>query len=212
MKKPKYLVVLFCNNKRHKILYRCNKRSTINKYWEKIKNDVPPKFVKLQGGKRDKVLNYEVGLIYPFRKLSKTIWKKDELGRSNKVIFESETYSLKALIPYWEEELIYDYTNKKRIKYDQLVDIILTYTSLTQIFILNNKLFVQNDNDVRLFSNKNINDAERLLVTLRTDLIRQNKGNFLFIKDINTRQRKNLYDMLIEKGFSRTELFRHYSY
>jgi hypothetical protein len=71
---------------------------------------------------------------------------------------------------------------------------------------------VQIENDVRLFGNKNKEDAERLLELVREDLINKKRGNFFFVKDINTHQRKLLYKLLESKGFNRRELFRHYSY
>jgi hypothetical protein len=81
-----------------------------------------------------------------------------------------------------------------------------------QIFTLNNKLFVQNENDIRLYGNKNIKDAERLFDLVREDLLKKKKSNFIFVKDVTTAQRKLLYTLLESKGFKRTELFRHYSY
>jgi hypothetical protein len=81
-----------------------------------------------------------------------------------------------------------------------------------QIFTLNNKLFVQNENDIRLYGNKNIKDAERLFDLVREDLLKKKKSNFIFVKDVTTAQRKLLYALLESKGFKRTELFRHYSY
>lgn len=83
---------------------------------------------------------------------------------------------------------------------------------IAQIFTLNNKLFVQIENDVRLYGNKNIHDAERLFEIVKEELLKNKKGNFIFIKDVTTYQRKQLYTLLESKGFKRTELFRHYSY
>ena len=83
---------------------------------------------------------------------------------------------------------------------------------IAQIFTLNNKLFVQVEEDVKLFGNKNINDANRLLELVKEDLLKKKRGNFIFVKDVTTYQRTLLYDLLESKGFKRQELFRHYSY
>ena len=93
-----------------------------------------------------------------------------------------------------------------------MMEFILTITEIAQIFTLNNKLFVQIENDIRLFGNKNISDSERLFNIVREDLINRKRGNFIFVRDITTHQRKLLYTLLETKGFKRTELFRHYSY
>lgn len=93
-----------------------------------------------------------------------------------------------------------------------MLEYILQITDVTQIFTLNNKLFVQVDNDIRMFGNKNIIDADRLLEILKEDLIKRKRGNFIFVRDITTHQRKLLYEFLESKGYKRTELFRHYSY
>jgi hypothetical protein len=89
---------------------------------------------------------------------------------------------------------------------------ILPITEIAQIFTLNNKLFVQVEEDIKLYGNKNIKDAERLFEIVKEDLLRKKKSNFIFVKDVTTHQRKQLYNLLVSKGFKRSELFRHYSY
>ena len=92
------------------------------------------------------------------------------------------------------------------------MDQILKIDEISQIFTLNKNLFVQIENNILLFGNKNISDAERLFEIIRGDLLTKKKGNFIFVKDVSTYQRKQLYNLLESKGFKRTELFRHYSY
>ncbi len=88
----------------------------------------------------------------------------------------------------------------------------MAINDIAQIFTLNKNLFVQIENDVRLFGNKNKNDANRLLELLREDILNKKKGNFFFVKDITTHQRRLLYKLLESKGFNKNDLFRHYSY
>jgi hypothetical protein len=121
-------------------------------------------------------------------------------------------FRIKELIPYWEEELIYDLESKKRIRYHQMMEVILKVEEIAQIFTLNNKLFLQVEDDIRMFGNKNIADADRLFEIVKGDLNKRGRGNFIFVKDITTHQRTQLYTMLESKGYKRTELFRHYSY
>jgi hypothetical protein len=212
MKNGKYFIVLFCNKKRVKILYRCMQRTTAYEYWREYKTERKPPFVKMQGGKRNQELVFELALIFPNNRWATTTWVKDSLGRNEPAIIEGGKFRIKEIVPYWQEELIYDLNTKKRIRYHQMMEHILPITEIAQIFTLNNKLFVQVDNDIRMFGNKNINDANRLFEIVKEDLIKRKRGNFFFVKDITTHQRSLLYKLLEEKGFKRSELFRHYSY
>lgn len=212
MNKNKYHIVLFCNKKKVKVLYSCMKRTTVYEYWREFRTERKPPYVKLQGAKRKQELVYELALIFPKTRWNSSVWVKDSLGRNVEAKIENDKYRIKEIIPYWREELIYDYENKKRIRYHEMMNYILPIKEIAQIFTLNNKLFVQIENEIRLFGNKNINDTERLFEAVKEELLRKNRGNFIFIKDITTHQRCLLYELLETKGYKRTELFRHYSY
>jgi hypothetical protein len=212
MKNGKYFIVLFCNKKKVKILYKCMKRTTVYEYWREFRTEKKPRYVKQQGGKRNRELIYELGLIFPNNRWSTQVWVKDSLGRNEPAIIEDDKFRIKEIVSYWEEELIYDYSIKKRIRYHQMMEYIESVTEIAQIFTLNNKLFVQVEDDVRLFGNKNIKDADRLLELVKEDLLKKKRGNFIFVRDVTTHQRTLLYDLLESKGFKRQELFRHYSY
>lgn len=212
MKNGKYFIVLFCNKKRVKILYRCMRRTTITEYWHEYKTQKKPDFVKIQGGKRNQEQIYELALIFPNNRWATTTYVKDSLGRNQPAIIEDSKFRIKEIIPYWKEELIYDFQQKKRIRYHQMFNEILKISDIAQIFTLNKNLFVQVENDIRLFGNKNLKDSERLFEILKSDLLKRKRGNFIFVKDITTHQRRLLYELLETKGYKRTELFRHYSY
>ena len=212
MKNGKYFIVLFCNKKRVKILYRCMKRTTVTEYWHEFKTERKPPFVKLQGGKRKQEQIFELGLVFPNNRWATKTYVKDSLGRNIEAKIEGDTYRIKEMIPYWKEELIYDFQTKKRIRYHEIIKQLDVITEIAHIFTLNKNIFVQIENDIRLFGNKNIADSERLFELIKSDLLKRKRGNFLFVKDITTHQRKLLYEMLESKGYKRTELFRHYSY
>lgn len=208
----KYSIVLFCNKKRVKVLYSCQKRTTVHDYWSEFKTQKRPRFLKQQTSKRNQEALYELALIYPNNRWATKTYVKDSIGRLIEAKIEDNKFRIKEIIPYWKEELIYDFQIKKRIRYHEMLDEIIKINDIGQIFTLNNKLFVQNENDIRLYGNKNVNDAERLFDLIREDLLKKKKGNFIFVKDVTTAQRKILYALLETKGFKRSELFRHYSY
>jgi hypothetical protein len=212
MKNGKYFIVLFCNKKRVKILYRCMKRTKVYEYWREYKTQKKPRFIKLQGNKRKLELVYELALIFPNNRWATKTYIKDSLGRNIEAKIEDNKFRIKEIIPYWEEELVYDFQIKKRIRYGEMIDQIKSIKDIAQIFTLNNKLFVQIDNDVKFFGNKNIPDTNRLFELVKEDIVKSKKGNYIFVKDITTHQRKQLYNLLESKGYKRSELFRHYSY
>ena len=187
-------------------------RTTVYEQWRIYRTQKKPTYVKTQSGKRNEEKVYELALIFPNNRWAKDVWVKDSLGRNQAAIIEDEKFRIKEIIPYWKEELIYDYQKKKRIRYHEMMSQILMVQDIAQIFTLNAKLFVQIENDVKLFGNKNLQDTERLFNLVKEDLSNKKRGNFIFVKDITTYQRKQLYDLLESKGFKRRELFRHYSY
>ena len=208
----RYFIVLFCNRNKKRVIHKSAKRFTIMEVWRELKTQQKPTYVKSNSGKKRTVLNFELALIYPVTRWSKKSYVKDELGRNLEITLNSSKQRIKEIIPYWEEELIYDFESKKRIRYHEMMQYILGITEIAQVFILNNKLFVQVENDVRMFGNKNISDAERLFELVRDELLKKKMNNFIFVKDVTTHQRILLYDLLENKGYKRTELFRHYSY
>ena len=187
-------------------------RNTVYEYWREYRTQRKPDFVKVQGGKRKQELVYELALIFPNNRWATKTYVKDSLGRNKEAVIEGDKFRIKEIIPYWQEELIYDFQIKKRIRYHEMMEKIISVKNIAQIFTLNNKLFVQVENDVKLYGNKNISDAERLFEIVKSELLMKKRGNFMFVKDVTTHQRKLLYNLLESKGFSRKELFRHYSY
>ena len=212
MKKGKYFIVLFCNKKRIKVFNRSMKRTTIYEHWYEYKTEKKPRFVQLQITKRNQEAVYELALIFTNNRWAKKTYVRDSLGRLVEAKIEDDKFRIKEIIPYWKEELIYDFQKKSRLRYHQILEQILSMTGVGQIFTLNNKLFVQVDDEIFLFGNKNIKVATRLFEIVREDVLKKKKTNFLFVRDVTTSQRKNLYKILEEKGYKRTELFRHYSY
>lgn len=212
--KPKYAIVLFCNQKRVKYLYRCDTIKQVYEYWHEFRTQKKPRYIQLQSGKRNNELIYELGLVIPINRWTKEtrIFTSDSLGRNIEITIDSDKSKLRELIPYWKEELIYDFDTKTRIRYHEMMNIITPIKDIAQIFTLNNKLFLQVEDNIRMFGNKNLSDTERLFELVKEDINKSKCGNFIFVKDITTHQRKLLYEFLESKGFNRRELFRHYSY
>jgi hypothetical protein len=214
MKKRKYKIILFCNKKRKRLIYQTVSLPAVRDLWYELKTEKKPRFVKEYGGKRNQKLDFELALIYPDNRWAKkkTVTKRDDYGRLYEAGVDQKGFRLKEIIPYWREEKIFDYKTRKHIRYHELIKVFEDVDDIAQIFTLNNKLFLQIEEDVRMFGNKNLSDSERLFDLLREDLLKIKKGNFIFVKDVTTNQRKNLYVILKKKGYDSQTLFRHYSY
>ena len=208
------MIILYLNGKKKKVLHQANKRTTINEHWREYKTQIKPKYCAENRGRSRAKLNFELVLVYPMNRWVKDdkVFKKDHLGRNQEIEMTDPTCRLKEMIKWWEQEKIYDFQQKKHIFFDEMYSIISKIQQHAQIFTLNNKIFVQVDDDVTVYKNKNINDTQRLFTILQSELYKKNRNNFMYVKDITRYQRTLLYNLLVPKGFSRNELFRHYSY
>ena len=69
---------------------------------------------------------------------------------------------------------------------------------------LNNKIIVQNDENIKLFSLKNESDSERLF-----DLLSQEqKRAYIMAPEVSIEQKKYLYNLLENYGFDKQMLYR----
>ena len=108
-----------------------------------------------------------------------------------------------VLITYIDE-LIFDFQTKRKISYDTLVK---TYFKNSEVYLiskLNNKIVVQNQTVINIFSLKNEYDSSRIIDILQKDLV----GKSIVSKDTNTIHRKYIYSLLVEKGFKKDYLYR----
>jgi hypothetical protein len=187
-------------------------RTTVYEYWREFRTQRKPRFIKQQGSRRREEKLYELALVFPNNRWATATYVKDSLGRNQEAIIENDKYRIKEIIPYWREELIYDFQQKKRIRYHEVLEQFMPVTEIGQVFSLNKNLFLQVDDEIKMFSNKNLNDSDRLFELIKEDLLAKKKTNFIFVKDVTTYQRKQLYNLLESKGINRRMLFKHYSY
>jgi hypothetical protein len=219
-KNKKYFIVLFIDQKENRTIHSSLKKDKIIELWRNIKKEKKPPFIKHTLSHRSLEMKFELLLI--FRKdnnkkqknndlIKDHIIVKDNIGRNKVLTLDKDNFIVKEIIPYWVEETIWDFNNKKKIKYNQLISIIKPINELTQIYTLNNKIIIHNDNMVKLFGLRNIPDTIRLFNLIKNDLVKIGKGNFFFIRDVNTTQRVKLYEILENLGYNRNRLIRHYA-
>jgi hypothetical protein len=201
-----YLVVLFKNKEKKKII---NKFKTYNNA-EKLFNE------KLEESKSviyDRTFengvkcDYEIAIVGVGNN-NEEIYIKDELGRQSKVEVLEGGYFIKKIKPYRFEEKILDYQTKDKLTLNQLISKYLKKDGLKMVSKLNNKIIIQNDDDFKLFTLKNIYDSENFIDSVSDYFRSIGRSDCIFIKDISTVQRKELYELLVKKGYPKRYLTR----
>lgn len=222
-KKPKYMIMVMVRNPdtqsfiRKKILHTSNNMEEIHEYWRKCKSQKKPLYCAENRGRARTKLIFDLTLVYPKNRWSTegSPSRRDSLGRNQKTYVgkNGNDYRIKEIISWWEEEKIYDAQQAKHIYFNEMLNIIMNVKEHGTVFVLNNKIFVQIDYIFSVYQNKNINDALRLFILLRSEVFSREKRNLLFVRPISITHKKMLYDMLVTHGgFKRSELLRHYSY
>ena len=201
-----YLIVLFKNNVKKRIIKKFKTRKRAKLFYEsKIKESSNVIFNKnYENGIK---CEYEIALV-KVGDDGKDLYSKDEFGRQNKVVVEGGELSIIKIKPYFIEEFILDYQTKEKISIDFLTKKYLSVPGLKLVSKLNNKVIVQNDSDFKLFTLKTSEDASRLIDSLSTHFKRTKKSDCMFVKDYTTTHRKYLYDILVKEGFPKSYLVR----
>jgi hypothetical protein len=202
-----YLIVLFKNKKKKKIINKFKTYKRSKDFFDKlisISNNVL--FSKeYENGVKSK---YELALIEKMPNNNSPIYIKDELGRNIKVELDNSEYKITKIENYYEEEYILDYSNSKKINSQEFIKKYLNPKGFKLISKLNNKVVVQNDNKINLFTLKNEEDCFRFIDCLSENFRLEKRTDCIFVKDYSIIQRKYLYDLLVNYGFPKDYLFR----
>ena len=205
-----YLVVLFKNKKKKKIIKKFVTLSRAKNYFDGLveKSNEVIFEVLVENGKECK---FELGLISLTTNQSSPVYMTDEFGRSIKVKLEENGMSILNLKPYRDEDLIYDVRNKKKITTQEFIKRYLKGDGLKMVSVLNNKVILQRDEKIDLFSLKNESECSRFVECLSSYFFKIKRGDCLFIKDCSSPQRKYLYELLESNGFDKKVLYRKFT-
>jgi hypothetical protein len=140
------------------------------------------------------------------------VYMTDEFGRSVKVKLNEDGMTLFQINLYKKEELIYDIKDGKKITVQELVKKYLRGDGLKMVSVLNNKIVVQEEEKINLFTLKSEKESSRLVDCLSLYFFKIKRGDCLFIKDYSSTQRKYLYSLLESNGFSKRVLYRKFTY
>jgi hypothetical protein len=205
-----YIIVLFKNKKKKRIIKKFVTLSRAKKYFKQLSSDSNDVIfeVLVENGKE---CNFELGLIEMATNQSSPVYITDDYGRSIKVKLEEEGMSMLEIIPYKEEELIYDVKRKTKITSQEFIKRYLRGDGLKMVSVLNNKVVLQKDEDIDLFSLKNEEECRRFVESLSMYFFKIKRGDCLFIQDCSSPQRKYLYTLLESNGFDKKVLYRKFT-
>jgi predicted Fe-Mo cluster-binding NifX family protein len=206
-----YMVVLFKNKTKKKIIKKFITFKRAKSFYDNLvkeSNDVIFN-VEVEAGKECK---YEIGLVEMSSKQLVPVYMTDEFGRSVKVKLNEDGMTLFQINPYKKEELIYDIKDGKKITVQELIKKYLRGDGLKMVSVLNNKIVVQEEEKINLFTLKSEKESSRLVDCLSLYFFKIKRGDCLFIKDYSSTQRKYLYSLLESNGFNKRVLYRKFTY
>jgi hypothetical protein len=202
-----YIIVLFKNKKKRKIIKRYSiEKRALEKFNQLIKDQENIIFDKLIENAEE--TTYTLGLLTNTTNIQKSIFIKDVFGRNVPATIENTDYVFLDLKNYKQEERIFDWQTQKKITFNQFIKNYCGSNELKNIFTLNNKICVQKDSDLSVFSLKDKSESVRFLECAQYYFFNNNRVDGMFVKDISTTQRKWIYDVLTEKGFDKKRLYR----
>lgn len=135
----------------------------------------------------------------------------DEYGRNVKIQLIDDTWGIRKISVYNQEETIFDLQTKKKITIPQLISKYLKGDSLKMINSLHNKVIIQKDDEFSVFTTKSPEEAFRLLDSITNNFIKLKRSDCLIVKDTSTAQKKYLIDVLSSYGFDKKLLYRQYT-
>jgi hypothetical protein len=205
-----YLVVLFKNKKRKRIIKKFITLSRAESFFNTLISESDEVIFNVLV-KNTKDCKLELSLVELSTNQSSPVYITDEYGRNVRFKLEDSGMSILKIKPYREEELIFDIQKKKKITTKDLIKTYLKTDGLKMISVLNNKIVLQKDEDIKLFSLKNEKESSRFIDCLSLYFFKINRSDCLFIKDYSSPQRKYLYSLLESNGFDKKILYRKFT-
>jgi hypothetical protein len=205
-----YLIVLFDNKVKQKIIKKYITFKKAKQFFEKCLSD-SGEIIFDQVIKNGRPCDYEIGLVELSSMQLVPVYITDEMGRNVKVKMENSGMTLVNISKYKIEEEIYDIQKKEKITTHSLIRRYLKKENIKMVSSLNNKIVIQNDDEINLFSFKSQEESIRFIDCLSNYFFKIKRGDCIFVKDISSAQRKYLFDILKSKGFDKKMLYRKFT-
>jgi hypothetical protein len=204
-----YIIVLFKNKERKKIIKKFKTFDRAKKYYSRLLKDNDVIFNKLV--EENVLCEFEISLLEFNPSDRSPIFIRDEVGRQFKAELDDTNYKIVKINPYRLEELIYDVSKNKRISFNDFITNYVSGGSLKLISKINNKIVVQNDDKVNLFTFKNESESFRFLEILGGFLVDSGNKNCVLVYDTSKTQKKYIYDVLGNMGIDKNKLYRKFT-
>lgn len=205
-----YLIVLFSNKVKQKIIKKYKTYKQAKKFFDKcIQNNSNVIFEKKISNGHP--CNLEISLIELSNKQLLPVYITDEMGRNIKVRLEDDNMTMVEVKEFKKEEEIYDYELKKKLTSQEIIKKYLKSQNIKMISSLNNKVIIQNEDKINLFSLKNEDESKRFLDSISLHFFKIKRSDCIFVKDVSSPQKKYLFSLLENYGFNKKILYRKFT-
>jgi hypothetical protein len=195
-----YFVVLFKNKQKKKIINKFKTYDKAKGFYDKLIKESEEVFFdkRTENGQE---CEFELALMEKNSDSHENVYIKDNLGRTIKVQTDDNELKIKMISDYRIEENFIDYKTKEKINFHKFESKYLKGVGVKLISKLNNKLIVQQDENINLFTFKSENDCEKFLDDLTLKFQKEKRIDCLIVKDSSSPQKKYLYNILTKNGF-----------
>jgi hypothetical protein len=202
-----YMVVLFKNKIRKKIINKFITLERANEFYDKlIEENKSVYFGREIENARE--CDFELCLLEKKNNEFDSLFVKDRLGRQMKVELDDPEFKIIKVTNYQVEETIFDITTREKITLNEFYKKYVYRKGVILISRLNNKIVVQEDDKVNLFSLKNENESRRFLNSLNDFFVDNSIANCIVVVETSKPQKKYLYTILEDMGIEKKLLYR----
>jgi|LakMenE01Jun11ns_1017448.scaffolds.fasta_scaffold9944677_7 hypothetical protein len=202
-----YLVVLFKNKERKKIINKFVTKERAQAFYNKLLKESESVVFDTRVENAEDCF-FELGLLEKTKTNFDLYFIRDNLGRQVKVELDDPDYKLIQVSNYKLPDKIFDVNENKKITFDTFLKKYLPKTYVKLISRINNKVILQNDDKINLFSFKNETESLRFLSSLSEFMLDNSRMDSIIVSETSKPQKKYLYDLLESKGIKKSSLYR----
>jgi hypothetical protein len=202
-----HLIVLFKNKKRKKII---NRFKTLDRAKEFFSSKVSESENVIFKKQVENALpcSFEIALLSKKDDNFQSLFVKDMLGRQVRVDLDDDDFKIIEVRECRVEEKIFDVYKNKKITTQEFLRSYINTPSIKLLSKLNNKVVLQNDDNIDLFTLKDPEECTRFLKSLSDYFISTQRIDVIVVYESSKAQKKYLYDILEKTGIDKKVLYR----